>query len=128
MDALDALKTKLVDKCIDSIDLLANGIKQNTFTARKDMERDARESSTGSHVKEPLRFDRKVTSKGQRIDNMKDQSLVDILDTRKVHILINLLHIQKMLNTQSRLIKLDVDIHSVRKRANLLGKLSNLRI
>lgn len=128
MNALDAFKPKLMNERINSINLLADRIEKHALATRKDMEGDPRESGTGSHIEESLRFDRKISRKGQGIDNMKNQSLMDILDTSEIHILINLLHIQKMLNTQSRLIDLDVDIHGIAKRTYFLSKCNNLRI
>lgn len=66
----NSLKTKLIDKRIDRINLLAHRIQQHTVTTRHDMNGNTWEAGTGSHVQEILRIKRKTTRQCNRIDKM----------------------------------------------------------
>lgn len=93
MNAFNIFYTQSVNKGIHSIDLLTNRIKQHTRTSGIKSEGDAGESGSSAHIKEMLRFNRKVTIQGKRIDNMQNQGVMNILDASKVHDLVNLVHI-----------------------------------
>lgn len=119
MNAFNIFYTQSVNKGIHGIDLLANRVKQNTRTSSIKSKGDARESSAGAHIKEMLRFNRKVTIQCKRIDNMQNQGVMNILDASEVHDLVNLVHIKKVLHTalSSLSIKFDVELR---------GKVDNL--
>lgn len=93
MNAFNIFYTQSVNKGIHSIDLLTNRIKQHTRTSGIKSEGDAGESGASAHIKEMLRFNRKVTIQGKGIDNMQNQGVTNILDASKVHDLVNLVHI-----------------------------------
>ena len=59
-----------------------------------------------------LRLNRKITIQSERIDNMQNQGVVNILDTSEVHDLVNLVHIKEVLNTtlSSLSIKFDIEL------------------
>lgn len=93
VNAFNIFYTQSSNKGIHSIDLLTNRIKQHTRTSGIKSEGDAGESSASAHIKEMLRFNRKVTIQGKRIDNMQNQGVMNVLDASKVHDLVNLVHI-----------------------------------
>ena len=124
---MDAFKSKPINERINRIDFFPNRIKQHAFATGKDVKRNARETSACAHIQETLGLKGKIASKGERIDNMKNKSLVHILDAGEVHILIHLLDIQEMFNAQSSFAKLDIDIHQITQGANFLRKRINLR-
>ena len=114
MNAFNIFYTQSVNKGIHGIDLLANRVKQNTRTSSIKSKGYAGESSAGAHIKEMLRFNRKVTIQCKRIDNMQNQGVMNILDASEVHDLVNLVHIKKVLHTTlgSLSIKFDVELRS----------------
>ena len=120
MNTLNILYAQSSNKGIHGIDLLTNRIKQHTRTSSIKSKGDAGESSAGAHIKDVLRFNRKVTIQCKRIDNMQNQGVMNILDASKVHDLVNLVHIKKVLHTalSSLNIKFDVEFR---------GKVDNLR-
>ena len=96
MDALNALQTKRINKGRYSFDLLTNRIKEHAITTGKNVEWNTRKTSTSSHIKKIVRHSRKNSYKQERIKNMKGQRLMHIVDTRQVHIRVDLLDIHEM--------------------------------
>lgn len=126
VNAFNIFYTQSSNKGIHSIDLLTNRIKQHTRTSSIKSEGDAGETGASAHIKEMLRFNRKVTIQCKRIDNMQNQGVMNILDASKVHDLVNLVHIKKVLHTalSSLNIKFDVELRS--KVDNLSDKSGDL--
>lgn len=93
MNTLNILYAQSSNKGIHRIDLLTNRIKQHTRTSSIKSEGDAGESSASAHIKEMLRLNREVAIQSERIDNVQNQGVMNILDASKVHDLVNLIHI-----------------------------------
>ena len=93
MNTLNILYAQSSNKGTHGIDLLTNRIKQHTRTSSIKSEGDAGESSASAHIKEMLRLNREVAIQSERIDNVQNQGVMNILDASKVHDLVNLIHI-----------------------------------
>lgn len=126
MNAFNIFYTQSVNKGIHGIDLLANRVKQNTRTSSIKSKGNAGESSAGTHIKEMLRFNREVTIQCKRIDNMQNQGVMNILDASKVHDLVNLVHIKKVLHTALSSLNIKFDVELGGKVDNLSDKSGDL--
>lgn len=73
-----------------------------------------------------LRFNRKVTIQCKRIDNMQNQGVMNILDASKVHDLVNLVHIKKVLHTALSSLNIKFDVELRGKVDNLSDKSGDL--
>lgn len=119
MNAFNIFYTQSSNKGIHRIDLLTNRIKQHTRTSSIKSEGDAGESSASAHIKEMLRVNRKVAIQSKRIDNMQNKGVMNILDASKVHDLVDLVHIKKVLHTT-------IGSLSIKFYIELRGKADNL--
>lgn len=126
MNALNIFYAQSGNKGIHSINLLANRIKENTRTSSIKSKGDARESSASAHIKEMLRLNRKVAIQSKGIDNMQNQSIMNIFDASEVHDLVNLVHIKEVLYTTLSSLSIKFDIELRGKVDNLSDKSGDL--
>lgn len=126
MNALNIFYAQSGNKGIHSINLLANRIKEDTRTSSIKSKGDARESSASAHIKEMLRLNRKVAIQSKRVDNMQNQSIMNIFDASEVHDLVNLVHIKEVLHTTLSSLSIKFDIELRGKVDNLSDKSGDL--
>ncbi len=104
MFTVDIGKSKLLNNSIVGFDLLSNRIQERNLKFSAGSKRNTRKSSASTHIQNFSFPGGKVRKKSERIKNMKYQSLVDIYDTRKVDVLIDLDNIQKVLQADLELL------------------------
>lgn len=101
---LKSIKMKRLSDSSNRLDLLPYRIEQDSGTLCQHMEGNAREPSTGSHIKkQTIRLIGKQTEE-QRIKDMKHQSIVQIGDAREIDIGINLFNIEQVSNKRLKVI------------------------
>ena len=98
MDPMHALQAKVRYERIDSVHFLSNRIQQDALTTSEDMERDARKTSSGPHIKESAALGLQTFAQQQGIKDMQYHCVVNINDAREVDIGVDLLHVQEVLD------------------------------
>lgn len=73
-----------------------------------------------------LRLNRKVAIQSKGIDNMQNQSIMNIFDASEVHDLVNLVHIKEVLYTTLSSLSIKFDIELRGKVDNLSDKSGDL--
>lgn len=99
----DAWKTKSINECIDRIHLLPNRIEQDTRYPRGNVQRDPRKASASSHIKKSGYTIPDIRNEQKRVQDMENESLIEISDAREIDIGIDLDNIKEMPNTHFNL-------------------------
>ena len=110
MHSSRSIKLKLFDNSVNRIHFLSNGINESPLSSSCNSKRNARETSSGTHIKICKIRGIKVPSKKKRIKKMKNNSFIKISNTREIDIGINLLNVEKMQKTILSLLRRKRDI------------------
>ena len=129
VNSMGMFKAKLFHKGIDSVNLLADRINIGSMTTRSNGQRNARETSSRTHIEKiALWCLLDIRKQDKRIYDVQNHTLIKVKNPCEVGCLISLNHQVKMLKTKLKLLLGNRQLIFLTKRNKALKHLSDLFI